>query len=82
MHIKLYIANTPKLCIDGGLCLHKFVSKSKEVIEAIPIRDISKTIQNLDLNFENLPIERALGIQWFIELKDAPFTRASVLYLK
>ena len=82
------IENTTKLCRDGGLGLHKFVSNSKEVIEAIPIRDKSKAIQNLDLNFENLPIERALGIQWCIEsdtfqfrieLTDAPFTRRNIL---
>ena len=50
------IENTTKLYRDRGLHLHKFVSNSKVAIEAIPIRDRSKAIQDLDLIFENLPL--------------------------
>ena len=56
------ITNSQKLCTKAGLRLHKFVSNSKEVIEAIPSEDRAKGLQDLDLNHDPLPAERTLGI--------------------
>jgi len=64
--IKL-IQNTRKLCAKGGLCLHKFTSNSREVLETIPEEERAKGLKNLDLNQNSLPMERALGVQWCVE---------------
>jgi hypothetical protein len=50
--------------------MHKFVSNSKEVMETIPADDRATGItgiKKLDLKNNNLPIERALGVEWCIE---------------
>jgi hypothetical protein len=82
------IQRTKDLCTRGGLRLHKFVSNSKEVIETIPADDRATGIKKLDLKNDNLPIERALGVEWCIEsdsfqlrvtLQNKPPTRRGVL---
>ena len=55
------------LCATGGLGLHKFVSNNRTVMESIPLSERAADIQNLDLNFDNLPNERALGMEWSVE---------------
>ena len=73
---------------QGGFRLHKFISNRKEVIESIPAEDREKGIKDLDLEHEELPSERVLGIEWCVEsdvfqfrisLKDKPFTRRGIL---
>ncbi|XP_053398193.1 uncharacterized protein LOC123532323 [Mercenaria mercenaria] len=77
-----------QLCSKGGLHLHKFLSSSKEVLNQIPVEDRANGLRNTDLLRDDLPIERALGIQWCVEsdtfqfritLKDKPFSRRGVL---
>ena len=62
------IEASTKLCQNSGLRLHKFISNSKDVIASIPLDDCAKGIKNIDLVYDSLPIERALGINWCIEL--------------
>ena len=54
----------------------------------IPCYDRANYLNDLELSFDDLPIERALGIQWFVEsdsfqlrllLKDQPLTRRGIL---
>ena len=82
------IQKTKTLCKKGGFRLHKIISNSKEVIEAIPPEERAKGIQDLDPTRDALPIERALGVQWCvefdtfkfrIELADRPLTRRGIL---
>ncbi|XP_038055961.1 uncharacterized protein LOC119727951 [Patiria miniata] len=82
------ITKTKDLCGRGGLRLHKFVSNSREVMEAVSPQDRAKGIKDLDLRHDSLPIERALGVHWCIEsdtfqfriiLKDQPLTRRGIL---
>ena len=82
------IARTTQLCAKGRLKLHKFVSNSRTVLESIPINDRSGEAQNVNLKFDDLPVERALGIEWCVEsdvfkfrvvLKERPFTRRGLL---
>ena len=56
------VKNTKLLCERSGFNLHKFVSNHKAVIDAIPLQDQSKDIQNLDFTKDSLPVERALGV--------------------
>ncbi|XP_076858013.1 uncharacterized protein LOC143512031 [Brachyhypopomus gauderio] len=77
-----------KLCASGGLRLHKFVSNNRAVLDSIPPSERSADVGNLDLAFDDLPLERTLGIQWdpqsdsfkfSISLKGQPATRRGVL---
>ena len=82
------IQKAKMLCKKGDFRLHKIISNSKEVIEAIPLEERAKGIQDLDPTRDSLPIERALGVQWCvesdtlkfrIELADCPSTRRGIL---
>lgn len=77
-----------ELCALGGLRLHKFVSNDRAVLESITPSERASDIKDLNLTFDNLPSERALGIQWHIEsdclkfsvnLKNQPATRRGIL---
>jgi hypothetical protein len=68
--------------------LHKFISNSKNLLEIIPQTGRSKSLENINILQDKLPIEKALGIQWCIEsdtfrfriiLCDHPLTRRGVL---
>ncbi|KAL0149906.1 hypothetical protein M9458_054789 [Cirrhinus mrigala] len=77
-----------KLCAIGGLRLHKFVSNSETVLESIPASERSPDVKNLDLAFDELHLERTLGMQWEresdcfkfkVQLKDQPASRRGIL---
>lgn len=52
-----------ELCAKGDLRLHKFVSNNREVLESIPSSERATNVTDMDLAFDDLPLERALGIQ-------------------
>ena len=77
-----------KNCNDGGFHLTKFICNDRTVLESIPVDERSKEVKSLDLANEDLPIERALGVQWLVEydtfgfkvnVKDKPMTRRGIL---
>ena len=45
--------------------LTKFISNSKEVLTAVPETERARSVVSLDL--EELPVERALGVEWNVE---------------
>jgi len=68
--------------------LHNFTSNSKEVIAKIVPEDRAKSVKDLDLQNDVLPIDRALGIQWCMKsdtfqfrivLQDKPLARHGIL---
>ncbi|XP_006818039.1 uncharacterized protein LOC102808456 [Saccoglossus kowalevskii] len=61
--IKL-IQGVRDLCAEGNLRLHKFVSNSRDTMELIPISEQAQGIKDLDLCSSDLPVERALGVEW------------------
>ncbi len=72
----------------GGFRLTKWISNNRKVLESIPIAERAKEIKELDLNYEALPTERALGLFWDVELdmlcfrrvqRDKPLTRRGLL---
>ena len=72
----------------GGFRLTKWISNSREVLESIPESERAQEIKKLDLQRDELPIERALGVQWRIEtdkfgfnvnIKLRPPTRRGIL---
>ena len=63
-----------ELCTVGNLRLHKFVSNSKELLEHIPESERDVATQSIDINLDNLPTERALGIRWDTDQDTLKFT--------
>ena len=80
--------DTRALCKKGGLRLHKFISNDRAVVESVPRSERAKEVMNLNLDFDDLPVERALGVTWNpttdvlcfeITLKEQPMTRRGIL---
>lgn len=76
------------LCESGGFHLAKWSSNSREVLSSLPENERAKEIKNLDLDKDELPMERALGVDWCIEsdsfkfrilVKNMPVTRRGIL---
>ncbi len=77
-----------EMCSRGGFRLTKWISNSRTVLNAIPEEDIDKKVNNLDLEHDTLPLERALGVLWCVEsdvfkfkftIEDRPLTRRGIL---
>lgn len=75
-------------CSMGGFRLHKWISNSRTVLLSIPNADRAREVKDLDLESNDLPMERSLGIQWQVErdkltfavsLKGQPCTRRGIL---
>lgn len=64
-----------ELCAKGGFYLNKWISNDRTIIAAIPEQDRAKEVRNLDLSKE-LPMERALGVQWDTETDRFTFSIA------
>ncbi|KAK6191645.1 hypothetical protein SNE40_003281 [Patella caerulea] len=82
------IRNIKEMCRKGGFNLHKFKSNNREVLEEIPKEDRVENIKDKKLDFDFLPLERAMGVRWNIEndvfqikitLQDKPCTRRGIL---
>ncbi|KAL9989490.1 hypothetical protein ACROYT_G004049 [Oculina patagonica] len=75
-----------ELLAKGGFKLTKWLSNSRKVIESLPESERAAQVKTLD--FDKLPVERALGVQWnvasdqfgfSIVIKDRPATRRGIL---
>ncbi|XP_071944668.1 uncharacterized protein [Antedon mediterranea] len=54
------------LCEMGGFKLSKWVSNKREVLLSVPAAERAKEFENIELDYEKLSIERALGIRWSV----------------
>ena len=75
-----------ELLARGGIKLTKWLSNSRKVIESLPESKRAAQVKTLD--FDKLPVERALGVQWNVAydqfgfnivIKDRPATRRGLL---
>ena len=82
------LQNTQAMLATAQLRLHKAVSNSVFVMEALPEEDRGKSICDLDLQHDSLPTQRSLGVHWDLEgdaftfkvvLPERPYTRRGVL---
>lgn len=82
------IKDLTALCHKGGFSLSKWISNSRKVLLSIPEEQRAKEIIELDLDTDQLPMERALGLQWCIEtdkfkfktsVREQPQTRRGIL---
>lgn len=82
------IARLRETCEQNGFHLTKFNSNNREVLSALPVDERAKEIKHLNLDFDDLPMTRTLGVLWNVErdqftfsvhLKAQPMTRRGVL---
>ncbi|XP_078284303.1 uncharacterized protein LOC144609366 [Rhinoraja longicauda] len=82
------VKHLTSLCNKGGFRLTKWISNSRAVLETIPPEDRAKETRELDLDKDDLPMERALGLHWCVEtdvfkfrisIQDRPCTRRGIL---
>ncbi|XP_033109301.1 uncharacterized protein LOC117110650 [Anneissia japonica] len=75
-----------ELLAKGGFRLTKWLSNDRQVLEKIPKSERAATVFNLDL--QELPVERTLGVLWNVEtdkftfnikVKERPNTRRGIL---
>ena len=62
-----HVGSLCTLLSRGGFKLTKWVSNSRDVLQAIPEKERAKDIKDMDIRKEELPVQRALGIQWCVE---------------
>lgn len=83
---KRIASEVSRLLSLGGFHLTKWMSNSVEVLTSIPEAERAKPLRNMDL--ERLPRERALGVEWDVEVdtigfktqvKEKPPTRRGML---
>ena len=76
------------LCLKGGFTLTKWISNSRTVLQSIEEEHRAKDWKELDLDRDELPVERALGLQWCVEsdtfkfkmmVKEQPQSRRGLL---
>ncbi len=77
-----------EVCASGGFNLTKWMSNNRTVLASISEESKAKTVKDLDLEKDKLPMERALGVQWCVEtdtlqfkvtLQEKPLTRRGIL---
>ena len=61
------IRDLTAILAEGGFRLTKFVSNRRKVLEAVPKEDLASQLKELNLDFETLPEEHALGVFWCVE---------------
>lgn len=82
------VRDLSSVCQNGGFHLTKWISNSRGVLLSIPEEQRAKILHELDLDRDQLPVERALGLPWCVEtdvfkfkmaLKERPHTRRGIL---
>lgn len=59
-----------------GFRLTKWLSNSREVIQALPKSELATSV--VDLAYNELPIERALGVVWVVQIDQFKFIVSSI----
>ncbi|KAL9976464.1 hypothetical protein ACROYT_G013771 [Oculina patagonica] len=60
-----------ELLSRGGFRLTKWFSNDRNIIATVPVTERAASVNDLDL--EDLPVERTLGVQWDMETDDFKF---------
>ena len=77
-----------ELLACGGFKLTKWLSNDRMVLKSIPDIEVAAGVQQINMDMEELPAERALGVQWDVEsdtfgyqitVRDKPLTRRGIL---
>lgn len=77
-----------EVCKAGGFRLTKVTSNNRQLLNAVPPDERSGPLQTKNLVYDDMPIERALGVYWHIQsdtfgfsidIKSRPLTRRGLL---
>lgn len=63
----LMVKDLIAVCLTGGFQLTKWVSNSRAVLQIVPEEHRAHGIKIMDLDKDQLPMERALGLLWCVE---------------
>ena len=58
-------SNLVEILGRGGFRLTKFMSNSKDVLSTMPVE--RRALPDLSLHLDELPVERVLGVRWFVQ---------------
>ncbi len=58
------LKRTQSILARSNVRLHKISSNKREVMEAFPSQDYASDLKDLNLETDNLPIQRSLGLNW------------------
>lgn len=61
------------LCLKGGFTMTKWISNSRTVLQTIEDQHRAKDWKKFNLDRDELPVKRALGLQWSVELDALKF---------
>lgn len=67
------LTRTREMLAEYNLLLHKVSSNNKQVMKAFPVEDRAKSIKDLDLSADSLPVQRSLGLAWNLETDSFTF---------
>ncbi|XP_033099342.1 uncharacterized protein LOC117102986 [Anneissia japonica] len=67
------IKDLSNLCLDGGFRLTKWLSNDKEMLNTVPEAERAPELKSLDLNNDDLPTGRTMGVQWSPQLDTLSF---------
>ena len=56
--------NVINILSEGGFRLHKFRSNNRSILSSLPQANVSSKLTAIDLDLNEIPFERALGILW------------------
>lgn len=82
------IKEPQEICAKGKLHLHKFVSNTREVLDTISERENASVVNNVKLNYSEVPMQSVIGVKWNVEtdafsynvvLKEKTATRRGIL---
>ncbi|XP_064650125.1 uncharacterized protein LOC135501515 [Lineus longissimus] len=62
-----------KICQEGGFKLTKWLSNRRSVLDFVPTEERSKGAKTLNLDEDDLPTERTLGVTWQVETDSFSF---------
>lgn len=69
----LMLKDLTVLCQRGGFILTKWISNNRTILQELPEKHRAKDLKELNLDRDNLPVGRALGLQWCIETDSFKF---------
>ncbi|XP_039870639.1 uncharacterized protein LOC120723317 [Simochromis diagramma] len=82
------LTSAQKMLAQSNLRLHKIASNDHKVVEAFPAAERAKDLKDLDLELDDIPLQRSLGVLWnlkkdcftfHVTTEQKPFTRRGVL---
>ena len=86
--VSLLIRTQPTIKDNTNIKLHKFASNSRIGMDSLLQEDLAQDLNSLDLDSDDVPLQRSLGLYWNLELdvftfklfdEDKPFTRLGIL---